>query len=59
MTWNLLTVAFGGDKYMQGQTFLNKQAEKCGVNHIAYKHDDIFESELVKQNEEWFSKENG
>ena len=59
MTWNLLTVAFGGDKYKQGQTFLNKQAEKCGINHIAYTYDDIFESELVKENQEWFSKENG
>ena len=59
MSWNLLTVAFGGDKYKQGQTFLNRQAEKSGLNHIAYTKDDIFESELVKENEEWFSKDNG
>ena len=59
MTWNLLTVSFGGDKYKQGQTFLNRQAEKCGINHIAYTYDDIFESKLVKENQEWFSKDNG
>ena len=59
MTWNLLTVAFGGGKYKQGQNFLGKQAKKCDINHIAFTDDDIFESELVKDNKEWFSKENG
>ena len=47
MTWNLLTVSFGGDRYNQGQTFLNRQAEKWGINHIAYGYGDIFESKLV------------
>ena len=59
MTWNLLTVAFGSDKYKQGQTFLNRQTESCGINHIAYSKDDVFESELIEKNKEWFSEDNG
>jgi len=59
MTWNLVTTAFGGGKYKQGQNFLGKQAKKCDINHIAFTDDDIFESELVKENQEWFSKDNG
>ena len=36
MTWNLITVAFGDQKYKQGQRFLTKQASECNVNHIEY-----------------------
>ena len=36
MTWNLLTVAFGGDKYIQGQNFLNKQAAYLKKFGLAY-----------------------
>ena len=36
MKWNVLTVAFGGDRYKKGQNFLDKETKKCGVNHIKY-----------------------
>ena len=41
MTWNLLTVAFGSSKYMKGQRFLERQAEKYGVNHIGFNETDM------------------
>jgi len=59
MSWNLLTVAFGGNKYKKGQKFLDKQAEELGINHIAFSDKDLFESVLYKENESWLCKENG
>ena len=41
MTWNLITVAFGDQKYKQGQQFLTKQAKEHDVNHIQYTDDDL------------------
>mgnify|MGYP003319612088 CR=1 FL=1 len=38
MTWNLITVAFGDQKYKQGQQFLTKQAKEYGVNPVSYTH---------------------
>ena len=50
MTWNLVTVAFGDQKYKQGQQFLTKQAKECDVNHIQYTDDD-----LLKGKNHWAS----
>ena len=58
MTWNLITVAFGDQKYKQGQQFLTKQAKEYGVNHIEYSDEDLFNSELYKEYPEWMSAEN-
>ena len=58
MTWNLVTVAFGDQKYKQGQQFLTKQAKEYGVNHIEYSDEDLFNSELYKEYPEWMSAEN-
>ena len=58
MTWNLITVAFGDQKYKQGQRFLTKQASECNVNHIEYSDEDLFKSELYKEYPEWMSAEN-
>ena len=58
MTWNLITVAFGDQKYKQGQRFLTKQASECNVNHIEYSDEDLFKSELYKEYPEWMSVEN-
>ena len=59
MSWNLLTVAFDGNKYKKGQKFLGKQAEELGINHITFSDKDLFESVLYKENESWLCKENG
>ena len=53
MTWNLVTVAFGDQKYKQGQQFLTKQAKECDVNHIQYTDDDLLKSELYKEYPDW------
>ena len=58
MTWNLLTVSFGNNKYRRGQSFLNKLSKQLGVNHFAVDEESLFNSEIYKENEEWFSKEN-
>ena len=46
MSWNLLTVAFGGSKYRKGQKFLDKQAQELGINHISFNDKHLFESVL-------------
>jgi hypothetical protein len=56
MTWNLLTVSFGNNKYRRGQSFLNKLSKQLGVNHFAVDEESLFNSEIYKENEEWFSK---
>jgi hypothetical protein len=58
MTWNLLTVSFGNNKYRRGQSFLNKLSKQLGVNHFAVDEESLFNSEIYKENEEWFSKKN-
>ena len=58
MTWNLLTVSFGNNKYRRGQSFLHKLATKVGVNHFSIGEDSLFNSELYKENKKWFSKKN-
>ena len=58
MTWNLLTVSFGNNKYRRGQSFLHKLATKVGVNHFSIGEDSLFSTELYKENKEWFSKKN-
>ena len=58
MTWNLLTVSFGNNKYRRGQSFLNKLSKQLDVNHFAVDEESLFNSEIYKENEKWFSKEN-
>ena len=53
-----MTVAFGDQKYKQGQQFLTKQAKECNVNHIEYNDIDLLESQLYKEYPEWMSADN-
>ena len=41
MTWNLLTVSFGNNKYRRGQSFLNKLSKQLGVNHFAVDEESL------------------
>ena len=58
MTWNLLTVSFGENKYRRGQSFLHKLCAKIGLNHFAVGEDSLFNSDLYKKNKKWFTKKN-
>ncbi len=58
MTWNLLTVSFGENKYRRGQSFLHKLCSKIGLNHFAVGEDSLFNSDLYKKNKKWFTKKN-
>ena len=58
MSWNLLTVSFGENKYRRGQSFLHKLCSKIGLNHFAVGEDSLFNSDLYKKNKKWFSKKN-
>ena len=59
MTWNILTVAFGGSLYKKGQRFLDRQSKKCGVSHIDYTDDDLFGTDFYEENKEYLSAKNG
>ena len=59
MTWNVVTVAFGDEKYIKGQNFLKKQSENCNVNFIGYNETDLKESELCKEYPKWMSDNHG
>ena len=59
MTWNVLTVAFKGQKYKKGQQFLDKHSKECGVNHIGYQDEDLFFSTFYEENKEFLQSDNG
>ena len=58
MSWHLLTVSFGDNKFRRGQTFLHKLCGKFGLNHFAVGEDSLFNSKLYKENKKWFTKKN-
>ena len=58
MSWNLLTVSFGENKYLRGQIFLHKLCTKIGLNHFSLDQESLFNSKLYKENKKWFSKKN-
>ena len=41
MSWNILTYAFGTEKYLTCQKFLTEHAAQFGVNHIAFTEEDL------------------
>ena len=59
MTWNVVTLSFGDEKYKKGQKFLTGRCKLSGVNHITYDENDFYSSEIYTENKEWFSKDNG
>ena len=58
MDWTLITAAFGDRKYHQGQVFLSRHADRCKIGHRSFSWDTIVDIPMVKENIEWFSKEN-
>ena len=58
MSWNLLTVSFGNDKYKRGQSFLDELCDKSGLKHFAVGERTLHKSDIYKENKEWFAKEN-
>ena len=58
MTWNVVTVAFGNEDFKIGQKFLEELSQKSEVNSISFGDDDLYGSDVYKENEKWFSEEN-
>ena len=58
MTWNVVTVAFGNEDFKIGQKFLEELSQKPEVNSISFGDDDLYGSDVYKENEKWFSEEN-
>ena len=58
MSWHLLTVSFGNDKYKRGQSFLDELCSRVGLKHFSVGESALFKSDLYKDNKKWFSKKN-
>jgi len=54
MSWNILTYAFGTEKYLTCQKFLTEHAAQFGVNHIAFTEEDLHNTDFYKNNKEFF-----
>ena len=58
MTWNLVTFAYGGKLYNIYQDYISRLVTTHGVNSFKYSVEDIQNTEVYKQNPDYFVEDN-
>ena len=57
MTWNLVTFTYGSNLFLKYQDFICNTVKESGVNPIRYGVEDLENTEVYKENPEYFTVE--
>ena len=57
MTWNLVTFTYGSNLFRKYQDFITDTVKESGVKSFKYNEEDLKNTEVYKQNPEYFTVE--